>query len=311
MPDPTRAAAERAREAEREVARHTKVLRERAAAAAALIERDGAIGRSRLRAGVGKRVGGETRLASAGQPGSMPAPRRLAREFGSGNDDASATPLSHSDVDVSFGMDRDPERGTRPRRERASSGGGPGGGARGVASRARRGEFFENEKNAFPLPGGLETPAVARTRAAATPVAARGVNARVGSTWLPHGDGLETPAVARTRVAATPVAARGVNTRDRLPLRRATSRVPGSATTTAATPIVRRVAETPAATARAKQEKQEKQVTGRKTSEARVSASKRRAGSGKPGLASFGAMVREGRELAETERGGGAKRARR
>ena len=314
MPDPTRAAAERAREAEREVARHTKVLRERAAAAAALIERDGAIGRSRLRAGVGKRVGGETRLASAGQPGSMPAPRRLAREFGSGNDDASATPLSHSDVDVSFGMDRDPERGTRPRRERASSGGGPGGGARGAASRARRGEFCENEKNAFPLPGGLETPAVARTRAAATPVAARGVNARGGSTWLPHGDGLETPAVARTRVAATPVAARGVNTRDRLPLRRATSRVPGSATTTAATPIVRRVAETPAATARAKretQEKQEKQVTGRKTSEARVSASKRRAGSGKPGLASFGAMVREGRELAETERGGGAKRARR
>ena len=81
----------------------------------------------------------------------------------------------------------------------------------------------------------------------------------------------------------------------------------------AATPIgaARRVAETPAATARAKQEKQEKQVTGGKTSEARVSASKCRAGSAKPGLASFGAMVREGRELAETERGGGAKRARR
>ena len=133
---------------------------------------------------------------------------------------------------------------------------------------------------------------------------------------VPHGDGLETPAVARTRVAATPVASRGVTTRDRLPLRRATSRVPGSATTTAATPIgaARRVAETPAATTRAKQEnqeKQEKQVTGGKTSEARVSASKRRAGSGKAGLASFGAMVREGRELAETERGGGAKRARR
>ena len=309
MPDPTRAAAS-ARAAERELARNTKILRERAAAAAALLERDGAIGRSRLRAGVGKRVGGETRLASAGQPGSMPAPRRLAREFGSGNDDASATPLSHSDVDVPFGMDRDPERGTRPRRERASSGGGPGGGARG-GLRARGAANFRKRKNAFPLPGGLETPAVARTRAAATPVAARGVNARVGSTWLPHGDGLETPAVARTRVAATPVAARGVNTRDRLPLRRATSRVPGSATTTAATPIVRRVAETPAATARAKQEKQEKQVTGRKTSEARVSASKRRAGSGKPGLASFGAMVRLGRELAETERGGGAKRARR
>ena len=308
MPGPGAAAA--APEAEREVARHTKVLRERAAAAAALIERDGAIGRSRLRAGVGKRVGGETRLASAGQPGSMPAPRRLAREFGSGNDDASATPLSHSDVDVPFGMDRDPERGTRPRRERASSGGGPGGGARGVASRARRGEFFENEKNAFPLPGGLETPGGA-DRAAATPVAA--ADSAGGSTWLPHGDGLETPAVARTRVAATPVASRGVNTRDRLPLRRATSRVPGSATTVAATPIgaARRVAETPAATARAKQEKQEKQVTGRKTSEARVSASKRRAGSAKPGLASFGAMVREGRELAETERGGGAKRARR
>jgi hypothetical protein len=44
-------------------------------------------------------------------------------------------------------------------------------------------------------------------------------------------------------------------------------------------------------------------------------SAKRRAGSNKPkpkpGLASFGAMVREGRELAETERGGGAKRARR
>ena len=180
MPDPTRrAAAERAREAEREVARHTKVLRERAAAAAALIERDGAIGRSRLRAGVGKRVGGETRLASAGQPGSMPAPRRLAREFGSGNDDASATPLSHSDVcpvrDGSGSRTRHaPETraclvGRWARRRRAR---------RGLARAARR--IFGDEKNAFPLPGGLETPAVARTRAAATPVAARGVNARVG-----------------------------------------------------------------------------------------------------------------------------------
>jgi hypothetical protein len=94
----------------------------------------------------------------------------------------------------------------------------------------------------------------------------------------------------------------------------------------AATPtrdVARRVAETPAANARAivgtagtgVDEKRFRETTSRKTSpnvSKNVSA-KRRAGSNKPkpGLASFGAMVREGRELAETERGGGAKRARR
>ena len=245
MPDPTRAAAERAREAERELARHTKILRERAAAAAALIERDGAIGRSRLRAGVGKRVGGETRPASAGQPGSMPAPRRLAREFGSGNDDARRrlcpTPMSRSGW---IGIPNE----ARARDESACVETRPAVGpaaAREAPSRARGAANQSATKNAFPLPGGLETPAVARTRAARA-VAARGVHARGGSTWLPHGDGLVTPAVARTRVAATPVASRGVNTRDRLPSP-SDARVPGSATTVAATPIgaARRVAETP------------------------------------------------------------------
>lgn len=257
MPDPARAAAERAREAEREAERRTKSMRERAAASAALIERDGAIGRSRLRDG-GKRA---ARLASAalGQPGSMPAPRRLAREFGSGNDDVLETP------------------------------------ARADAGAA--------------VPGG------------------RSVDGRFGSTaWAPRGGGLETPAVARTRVAATPVAARGVNGVNGLSLRRGARVLPESATVVAATPtgiIASRVAETPAVvTARAivgtagigVDEKRFRETT-RKTSpnvSKNVSA-KRRAGSNKPkpGLASFGAMVREGRELAETERGGGAKRARR
>jgi hypothetical protein len=97
----------------------------------------------------------------------------------------------------------------------------------------------------------------------------------------------------------------------------------------AATPtrdVASRVAETPAANARAivgtagtgVDEKRFRETTSRKTSPPNVSknvSAKRRAGSNKPkpkpGLASFGAMVREGRELAETERGGGAKRARR
>ena len=263
MPDPARAAAERAREAEREAERRTKSMRERAAASAALIERDGAIGRSRLRDG-GKRA---ARLASAalGQPGSMPAPRRLAREFGSGNDDVLETP------------------------------------ARADAGAA--------------VPGGRSVDG----------------STRFGSTaWAPRGGGLETPAVARTRVAATPVAARGVNVNARagLSLRRG-ARVPESATVVAATPIPQiasRVAETPAVvTARAivgtagidvDSKTRFRETTTRKTSpnvSKNVSALglKRRAGSNKPGLASFGAMVREGRELAETERGGGAKRARR
>jgi hypothetical protein len=82
MPDPARRAAERQREAAREAERRAK---ERAAAAAALIERDGAVGRSRQRDG-GKR---KARVSTA-QPSSdamMPAPRRLAVEFGSGNDE--------------------------------------------------------------------------------------------------------------------------------------------------------------------------------------------------------------------------------
>ena len=68
-----------------------------------------------------------------------------------------------------------------------------------------------------------------------------------------------------------------------------------------------RVAETPAAANASRGTA----TDGKDAADAPRAAPKRRAGrKARPGLASFGAMVREGRELAETELGGG-KRARR
>ena len=174
MPDPARrTAAERAREAAREAERRAK---ERAAAAAALIERDGAVGRSRLRDG-GKRkarvtthdvfdaIGFTDRVATASaQPSSdamMPAPRRLAVEFGSGNDEREP-----------------PSSETR---------GGSGGGS-AAAGRAAGGDKIppSGTRRRGAAPGGLETPA----RATATTSAdGRSVGDRFGSTWLPHGGG--------------------------------------------------------------------------------------------------------------------------
>ncbi len=298
MPDPARRAAERQREAAREAERCAK---ERAAAAEALIERDGAVGRSRLRDG-GKR---KARVSTA-QPSSdamMPAPRRLAVEFGSGNDELPPPSSERRPraADPAADPAKNPPSGTR---------------RRGAA-----------------VPGGLETPARATTT---TSAGGRSVGGRFGSTWLPHGGGLETPAGARTRVAATPVAARGAP---------ATRR---AATTVAATPAnalpvksaavsvsetprfaSRRVAETPAlhtttsphaskarrlknGTVEEKADETDAAVEALAKTKPRLAAKRTlRAGEKKKstGLASFGAMVREGRE--ETEHILGGKRARR
>ena len=295
MPAPAHAAAERAREAAREAERRAS---ERAAASAALIERDGAFGRNRWADGRGgtraARVDPRVSRASAGLPGAMPAPRRLAAEFGSGNDDA-----------------RDPAPGP------ASTGRAPPSSAERRASSRR----VSGGARAFSGPGGFETPA-RDARAAGSRAGGRAVGGRFGSTWLPLGGGLETPAVARTRVAATPVAA----TRAAAGGARRTPRVPGTATVVAATPARgpatraaaaepfpplgaagTRVAETPAAANASRGTA----TDGKDAADAPRAAPKRRAGrKARPGLASFGAMVREGRELAETELGGG-KRARR
>ena len=299
MPDPARRAAERQREAAREAERRAK---ERAAAAAALIERDGAVGRSRLRDG-GKRKARVSTARLLSSDAMMPAPRRLAVEFGSGNDELPPPSSERRPraADPAADPAKNPPSGTR---------------RRGAAA-----------------PGGLETPARATTT---TSAGGRSVGGRFGSTWLPHGGGLETPAGARTRVAATPVAARGAP---------ATRR---AATTVAATPAnalpvksaavsvsetprfaSRRVAETPAlhtttspraskarrlknGTVEEKAEETHAAVEELAETKPRVAAKRTlRAGEKKKstGLASFGAMVREGRE--ETERALGGKRARR
>ena len=315
MPDPARAAAGRAREAAREAERRA---RDRAAAAAALIERDGAFGRNRS---ADRRRGGKraARLdpdpsrASADrlQLGAMPAPRRLAVEFGSGNDARETASASYA---------------YRP----PSSDPAARDGARRRASGGQKAFLFSAS-------GGLETPArdVQSQKGGAAEPHARGgrsVGGGFGSTWLPLGGGLETPAAARTRVAATPVAAtRAAGAGDRRTPRKT---LPGSATNAAAAtfspaagaastrrehqthrsreplgaaPVL--VAETPAAAVRSSRGAagDGKNLSLKKRSaEARRAPAKRRAGP----VASFGAMVREGRELAETERGGG-KRTRR
>ena len=257
--------AERARGGPR-VARHTKIPTR---------ARGGGGGAHRARwrhrpepiaRGVGKRVGGETRLASAGQPGSMPAAATRARvrlgERRRLGDASVPTPMSRSGwIGIPNEARARDESGSRP--ETRPPGGGPGGGARGAVSRAAPANQIRR-RNAFPLPGGPETPAVARTRARRRRRGARRSRAS-GSTWLPHGDGLETPAVARTRVAATPVASRGdaLETGSPSPSDGRASR--GRRRRWRRRRLAPRDAsrETPAATARAKQETRNKKTSDR------------------------------------------------
>ena len=183
----------------------------------------------------------------------MPAPRRLAFEFGSGN-----TP-----------------------------GSGEGGNAASTPAPARGVRGLVN------FGGGLETPARQPIRNGNA--VGKLVGETFGRTYLPNLGGLETPAAPKARVKATP---HGKGTGGKGTAGRSSGR--GETMVIAATPFGERVKGTP-------MEKLGGSGAGG-ASDVNAAAAKKRKEGKKTGLASFGAMVREGREAEETEMGGGKRR---
>ena len=145
--------------------------------------------------------------------------------------------------------------------------------------------------------GGLETPARQPIRNGNA--VGKLVGETFGRTYLPNLGGLETPAAPAARVKATPhgKGAAGKGAGGKGASGRSSGR--GESMVIAATPFGERVKGTP-------MEKLGGGAGG--ASDVNAAAAKKRKEGKQTGLASFGAMVREGREAEETERGGGKRR---